>query len=142
MALPHTVTSVAGSSRSVLPWIFGMVVVLAGSGIVIALILTRLPSSQSEQHSTVTQQSTPSPTPVTENKTTADKSAATSPVNANKSKSASIQTPVPGARALISGERPKNTGDRPKREVSKVTNDKKKAEQPKPTGESFIPVKS
>jgi hypothetical protein len=64
-----------------------------------------------------------------------------SPVNANKSKSASIQTPVPGARALISGERPKNTGDRPKREVSKVTPDKKKVEQPRPTGESFIPAK-
>ena len=144
MAQPHivtSVTSVPGSSRSVLPWIFGMVVVLAGSGILIAFILTRIPSSQSEQPSTVTQQSTPSPTPATENKTTADKSAATLPVNANKSKSASIQTPVPGARALISGERPKNIGDRPKREVSKVTNDKKKVEPPKPTGESFIPAK-
>jgi len=138
---PNTLTSAPIKNRSVIPWIFGMVVVLAGSGIVIALILTRIPSSQSEQPSTVTQQSTPSPTPVTENKTTTDKSAAMSPVNANKSKSASIQTPVPGARALISGERPKNTGDRPKREVSKVTPDKKKVEQPRPTGESFIPAK-
>src|ERR1041384_2812027 len=33
MAQANTVTSGAGSSRSVLPWIFGRVVVLAGSGI-------------------------------------------------------------------------------------------------------------
>src|ERR1051325_4161177 len=88
---PGTVTSAPIKNRSVIPWIFGMVVVLAGSGIVIALILTRIPSSQPEQPSTVTQQSVPSPTPAIENKA-ADKSAATSPVNANKSRSASTQT--------------------------------------------------
>ena len=132
---PNTVTSAPIKNRSVLPWIFGMVVVLAGSAIVIAFILTRTPGSQSEQPSTATQQSTPSPTQATETKTP-DQSVATSP----KSKSTSTQTTVPGARALISSERPRNPSERSKRETSKVTTNKKKAEQPKPTGESFIPV--
>src|ERR1043166_7563373 len=135
VAQPHTVTSVPHKSRSVLPWIFGMVVVLAGSAILIAVILTRSRTSQPEQLPTATQQSTPSP--ATEMKT-ADKSIATSP-NVNKPRSASTQTAVPGVKSLISSERRTSERDRPKRETSKVTPDKKK-EQPKPTGESFIPV--
>ena len=139
MAQPHamtSVTSVPDSSRSVLPWIFGMVVVLAGSGILIAFILTRTPNSESQQLPTATQQSTPSPTPETK---PSDKSAATSPANVNKPRSSSTQTTVPAVKALISSERP-TSNERRKRETSKVTPDKKKVEQPKPTGESFIPV--
>jgi hypothetical protein len=135
MAQPQTVTSVPNKSRSVLPWIFGMVVVLAGSAIVIAVILTRSRNAQSEQLPTVTQQSTP--TPATDTKTS-DKPSATS-ANANKPKSAPTQT-VPAVRALITSERPKSSIDRSKRETSKVNSDKKKAEPPKPTGESFIPA--
>ena len=139
-AQPHTVTSVPQKNRSVLPWVFGMVVVLAGSAIVIAFILTRTPNSQSEQSSSATQQSSPSP--ATETKTP-ETSTATSPVNANKSKSTSTQGAAPGVKALISSERPRSTSgsDRPKRETSKVTPDKKKVEQPKPTGDSFIPAR-
>ena len=137
MAQPHTVASVAGTSRSVLPWIFGMVVVLAGSGILIAFILTRTPNSESQQLPTATQQSTPSPSP--EKTMSSDRSAATSPANVNKPRSSSTQTTVPAVRALISSERP-TSNERRKRETSKVTPDKKKVEQPKPTGESFIPV--
>ena len=139
MAQPHamtSVTSVPGSSRSVLPWIFGMVLVLAGSGILIAFILTRTRNSESQQLPTATQQSTPSPTPETRS---SDKSAATSPANVNKPRSSSPQTTVPAVKALISSERP-TSNERRKRETSKVTPDKKKVEQPKPTGESFIPA--
>jgi len=132
---PQIVASVAQRNRSVLPWVFGMVVVLAGSAIVIAFILTRSPNSQSEQLPTATQQSTPSPSPEAK---TSDKSVATSPVNANKPTSTSTQNPVPGVKSLISSERP-TSGERRKRDTSKVTTDRKK-EQPKPTGESFIPV--
>jgi len=136
MAQPHTVTSVPRSSRSVLPWIFGMVVVLAGSGILIAFILTRTRNSESQQLPTATQQSTPSPSPETRS---SDKSAATSPANVNKPRSSSTQTTVPAVKALISSERP-TSNERRKRETSKVTPVKKKVEQPKPTGESFIPA--
>ena len=138
MAQPNamtSVTSVPGSSRSVLPWIFGMVLVLAGSGILIAFILTRTRNSESQQLPTATQQSTPSPTPETRS---SDKSAATS-ANVNKPRSSSTQTTVPAVKALISSER-STSNERRKRETSKVTPDKKKVEQPKPTGESFIPA--
>ena len=139
MAQPHamtSVTSVPGSSRSVLPWIFGMVLVLAGSGILIAFILTRTRNSESQQLPTATQQSTPSPTPETRS---SDKSAATSPANVNKPRSSSTQTTVPAVKALISSER-STSNERRKRDTAKVTPDKKKVEQPKPTGESFIPA--
>jgi len=139
MAHPQTVTSVTsvpGKSRSAVPWIFGMVVVLAGSAILIAVILTRSRNSQSEPLPTATQQSTPAPASETK---TPDKSVATSP-NVNKPKSTSAQNPVPAAKVLISGERTRNSTERSKRETSKVTPDKKKVEPPKPTGESFIPV--
>ena len=139
-AQPQTVSSVAEKNRSVLPWVFGMVVVLAGSAILIAVILTRSRNSELQQVPTATQQSTPSP--VTESQTenkTPDKSVATSP-NVNKPKSTSTQNAVPAAKALITNERPRNSSERSKRETSKVTTDKKKVEQPKPTGESFIPV--
>ena len=136
MAQPNAVTSVTGSGRSVLPWIFGMVLVLAGSGILIAFILTRTRNSESQQLPTATQQSTPSPSPETKS---SDKSAATSPANVNKPRSSSPQTTVPAVKALISSERP-TSNERRKRETSKVTPDKKKVEQPKPTGESFIPA--
>ena len=136
VAQPQVVPSVAHKSRSVIPWIFGMVVVLAGSAILIAVILTRSRNSQTEQPPTATQQSTPSP--ATETKTP-DKSVATSP-NANKQRSGPTQTAVPAVKALISSERPKSSTERPKRDSSKVATDKKKTEPPKPTGESFIPV--
>jgi hypothetical protein len=115
-----------------------MVVVLAGSAILIVVLLTRSRNSQSVQLPTATQQQS-SPSPAIETKT-ADKSAATSPINANKGKSASTQTTVPAIKSLIVTERTRNSSERPKREGSKVASDKKKVEQPKPTGESFIPV--
>ena len=137
-AQPNTVTSVPNNTRSVLPWIFGMVVVLAGSAILIVVLITRSRNSQSAQLPTATQQQS-SPSPAIETKT-ADKSVATSPINANKGKSASTQTTVPAIKSLIITDRNRNSSERPKREGSKVASDKKKVEQPKPTGESFIPV--
>jgi len=137
-AQPNTVTSVPNNNRTVLPWIFGMVVVLAGSAILIVVLLTRSRNSQSVQLPTATQQQS-SPSPAIETKT-ADKTGATSPINANKGKSASTQTTVPAIKSLIVTERTRNSSERPKREGSKVASDKKKVEQPKPTGESFIPV--
>jgi hypothetical protein len=131
VAQPQTVTTVPNQTRSVLPWIFGMVVILAGSAILIAVILTRSKNSESAQLPSATQQTTASPTPETK---TPDKPVATSTTSANKPKSAAVQPTVPATKSLIRSQ-PR------RRETSKVVTEKKKVEQPKPTGESFIPVK-
>lgn len=128
---PNIVNSVPDHGRSVLPWIFAMVVVLAASGILVAVILTRSRNSQSFQIPTTTQQ-TAAPAG-TETKTT-DKQVNSTTANVNRSKSVNSQEPAPGGKFLIAS-------NRRMRDTPTVTPDKKKVEQPKPTGGSFIPIK-
>src|SRR5262245_16360407 len=116
-ALPQIVTSVAPTNRSVLPWIFGMVVVVAGSAILIVVILTQGKNSPSVQLPSATQQIAPSPAP--EESKTPDRPGATSSTSVNKPpKSAATQSTVPAVKALINTEPHR-------RETSKVPADKK-----------------
>jgi hypothetical protein len=96
------------------------------------VILTRSRNSQSVQLPTTTQQ-TAAPA-ATETKTP-DKQINSTTANVNKSKSVNSQESVPGRKLLIASDRRKR--DTP----TTVTPEKKKVEQPKPTGESFVPIK-
>jgi hypothetical protein len=135
----------ARQSRSAVPWIFGMVVVLAASGILIAVILTRAPISEHAQSPTTTQQAPASVSPETKTGGTSDKA---QPVNSSAAvtkptSSANRQAPLPDRKLLIvnANRRRETVNENRRRETANVNSDKKKVEQPKPTGESFIPVR-
>ena len=128
---PDVVNSVPHRGRSVLPWIFAMVVVLTASGILVAVILTRSRNSQSFQIPTTTQQTS---APAGTETKTPDKQVNSTTANVNRSKSVNSQEPVPGRKLLIAS-------DRRMRDTPTVTPEKKRVEQPKPTGENIIPIK-
>jgi len=143
MAAPPSASVAARSTRSVLPWVFAMVVVLAASGILIAWILTRDRAAKglSTQLPTATQQSTPTASTATTPSGTTEKVQNANSGSVTKPTSAKTQ-PI-SARALIAPtpvRKTPSTSDRTKREAVDARREKK-VEQPKPTGESFIPVK-
>ena len=144
---PQTADSTPRGTRSVLPWIFAIVVVLAGSGVLIAWIVTRSRGDSAVTQTPVTTQvpaTSPEPTaepaadPKVEAKT-AKNSDKSQPVNvssatAPKNSAAKSQglVPLPSRKSGIANER--------KTDAVSVKKEKKK-EEPRPTGESFIPVK-
>jgi len=134
------------TSRSVLPWIFAMVVVLALSGVFIAWIVTR---DRSEKNtSSQVPAATPQPSvsenangtaPAQAQKTEGNKNSSKSTSPAPKTSSNSVNVPQ------ISGLNPsppprKTTVKKEGSSTAVVKPEKKKVESPKPTGESFIPV--
>jgi hypothetical protein len=146
MAAPASASVAARPTRSVLPWVFAMVVVLAASGILIAWILTRNRTEKglSTQLPAATQQSTPASSSATTSGT-AETAPSVNANSANVTKRTSSKTqPIP-AEALTTptpSRKTSSTNDRTKREAGDVRRESKKTEQPKPSGgESFIPVK-
>jgi len=144
-AQPLTSESSVSGTRSVLPWLFAIVLVLAGSGVLIAWIVTRNRTDASAtQTPLATQLPSPTPEPTTaanvETKT-AENSDKAKPVNRSsgtgtKNGSAKSQGIVPVPVPLLT---PTVVHDRKSDAVS-VKKEKKK-EEPKPTGETFSPVK-
>ena len=143
---PEATNANARSTRSVLPWVFAMVVVLAGAGILIAWIVTRAPSEKG----LATQMPSPSPQPTVADNgsgdTSSQNSAKNEPAARNGSKTNSNKrtdtaitapsitqapAPTPSKKTTVKKVLPKNP----------VVQEKKKVETSKPTGEMFIPVK-
>ncbi|HEV8367124.1 MAG TPA: hypothetical protein VGQ39_04155 [Pyrinomonadaceae bacterium] len=146
MAAPPSASVAARPTRSVLPWVFAMVVVLAASGILIAWIVTRDRAAKglSTQLPPATQQSTPPPSTATTPSGTAEKVQSPNANSSNVTNPTSTKTQPITAKALIAPtpvRKTPSTNDRAKREAVDVRRENKKVEQPKPTGESFIPVK-
>ena len=134
-------------SRSILPWLFAIVVVMAVSGVLVAWILTRdrtekglasqVPSPSPQATVDTKDESTPDSaqknekgdrTSRTGSKTTQPKT--NSPVNAPS---------VMQTAASVPSRKPHVKKDVGRTAV--VPPDKKKVETPKPTGEAFVPVK-
>jgi len=146
MAAPPSASVAARPTRSVLQWVFAMVVVLAASGILIAWILTRNPTEKglSTQVPPATQQSTPTASTAPTTSGTAEKVQSPNANSSSVTKPTSAKTQPISAKALITptpSRKTSSTNDRTKREAVDVRRESKKTEQPKPTGESFIPVK-
>lgn len=147
MSPPVTASVADRRSRSVLPWLFAIVVVLAASGILIAWILTRdtTNKSLSIQGATPTQQTSPADntqpksSAAPEKPSAVDTSAGVSKPASSRTQASSVKTPVAPLTTSTSSRKSSPKPERAKTEV--VTQEKKKVEQPKSTGESFIPVK-
>jgi hypothetical protein len=136
--VPSNTATVSG--RSVLPWIFllAIVVVVAGSGIIVAVILTRNRNAEAVQVPTTTQQTAVPANTNTNSVGTPGQQPGAPSVSATKANSNKTQALSPTRKTtLVPERRRRDTGTGP----GTVTIEKKKVEPPKPTGESFIPVK-
>jgi hypothetical protein len=136
MARPPSLSGVAANpGRSILPWLFAIVVVLAGSGVLVAWILTRSRTENAQATQPAAAQQAPSPEKSgTKAVTVPEKTQAVNvPPIIKLPTSAKTHTSTPGAgrKSTVRSESDKNA----------VVPEKKKVEPPKPTGESFIPVK-
>ena len=137
---PAPANGPAAGGRSVLPWIFvlAIVVVIAGSGVLIAVILSRSRNAEAVQGPTSTQQTAVPSSTNTNSGGTSTQQPGPSSVSGIKPNSNKTQALAPTRRTPIVPERRRrDTGTGP----GTTTIDKKKVEPPKPTGESFIPVK-
>jgi hypothetical protein len=132
-------------SRSILPWLFAIVVVMAVSGVLVAWILTRdrtekglasqVPSPSPQATVDTKDQSTPTSAQKSEKGTPRTDSRSTQP----KSNSLVNAPSVTQTTASVPSRKPQVKKDGGRTAV--VPPDKKKVETPRPTGEAFVPVK-
>jgi cytoskeletal protein RodZ len=143
MAPPSSASVAARPTRSVLPWVFAIVVVLAASGILIAWILTRdrTEKTLSTQLPPATQQSTPTDNAETKTAGTTEKVQGVNANSGNITKPNSSKTQPISAKALTAPTPSRKSPVVTERKQADVRRDNKKVNPPKPTGESFIPVK-
>ena len=132
------------SSRTVLPWIFAMVVVMALAGIFIAWIVTRDRGAKNVTSEVPT--ATPQPS-ISENSNSSAPAEAQKNQAVNSNSKVASKTSKSGANPLplaVLNPSPtpvrKTTVKKESSSTAVVKPEKKKVESPKPTGESFIPV--
>jgi hypothetical protein len=135
-------------SRTILPWLFGIVVVMAASGVLVAWILTRdrtekglasqVPSPSPQATVDTKDQSTPDSAQKNEK---GDRTSRTGSKAIHPKTNSPVNAPsVTQTTASIPSRRPPVKKDGGRTAVV-PTDNKKKVETPKPTGEAFVPVK-